>query len=313
MKKDAFDGLVGQHNVKKKLNFYLKAFNKTGLSPFLGFFGAKGLGKTEFANAYARNLTNQDGSKRPLLELNCSTIKNNDSFFEQIFIPLILDNEITILFDEAHELPNDLTMALLSILDTRSSHIREFTWKETRFPFNFKQQTFLFATTESDKLFPPLKDRLTSVDFDCYSPKELGQILSLVIDCNVEPAVLTQLSSVVRGNARNAIMRSKDINLYVASEGIRTFTMEHYHNFCEILGVLPFGITSTEKQILEILEEKGACTLSMLGAKTGLSTSSLRGDHEKYLLKQNLMEMDVKRKITPQGRSTLKKVRAITT
>ena len=312
MTNNTFKNLVGQENVKKKLNFYLKAFKKTGLSPFLGFFGAKGLGKTEFANAYARSLTNQDGSKRPLLELNCSTIKNNDSFFDQIFIPLILDNEITILFDEAHELPNDLTMALLSILDTRSSHIREFTWKDTRFPFNFKQQTFLFATTESDKLFPPLKDRLTAVDFDSYSAKELGQILSLVIECNVEPAVLTQLSSVVRGNARSAIMRSKDINLYVASEGIKRFTMAHYHKFCEILGVLPFGITTTEKQILEILETNGACTLSMLGAKTGLSTSSLRGDHEKYLLKQNLMEIDVKRKITPQGRSTLKKVRAIT-
>ena len=76
-------------------------------------------------------------------ELNCSTIKNNDSFFEQIFIPLILDNEITVLFDEAHELPNDLTMALLTILDTSSSHVRDFTWKETRFPFNFKSKLFL--------------------------------------------------------------------------------------------------------------------------------------------------------------------------
>ena len=56
---DPFQKLVGQNNVKKKLNFYLKAFKKTGLSPFLGFFGAKGLGKTEFANSYARSLTNQ--------------------------------------------------------------------------------------------------------------------------------------------------------------------------------------------------------------------------------------------------------------
>ena len=84
--------------------------------------------------------------------------------------------------------------------------------------------------------------------------------------------------------------------------------MSHYHKFCEILGVLPFGITCTERQILEVLEEKGACTLSMLGAKTGLSTSSLRSDHEKYLLKQNLMEIDVKRKITPLGSKVVKKL-----
>ena len=306
--RDPFKNLVGQKNVKKKLNFYLKAFHKTRMNPFLGFFGAKGLGKTEFANAYARNLTNIDGSKRTVMEINCSTIKNNDSFFDQIFIPYILNNEVTVLFDEAHALPNDLTMALLSILDTRHSHLRNFTWKDTVFPFNFKHQSFIFATTESDKLFPPLKDRLTSVDFDSYSPKELGEILSLSIECDVNKDVLTQLSSVVRGNARNAIMKAKDINLYIASENVKKFTMYHYNKFCEILGILPFGISCTEKQILEVLKEKGACTLSMLAAKTGLSPTSLRCDHEKYLLRQNLMEIDVKRKITPLGRELMKKV-----
>ena len=306
MKTDPFEKLVGQENVKKKLNFYLKAFHKTGLSPYLGFFGAKGLGKTMFANAYARNLVNINGSKRPLLELNCSTIKNNDNFFDQIFIPLILDNEITVLFDEAHELPDDLTAALLTILDTTSSHVREFTWKDTSFPFNFKKQTFLFATTESDKLFPPLKDRLTSVDFDPYSEKELGKILSQSIECKVNPAVLTQLSSAVRGNARSAIMRAKDINLYIASEGVSNFTITHYNKFCDVLGVLPFGITCTERQILEVLQDRGACTLSMLAAKTELSATALRLDHEKYLLKRNLMEIDVKRKITPKGRKLVR-------
>tara|TARA_Y100001938_G_scaffold151216_1_gene247680 strand:- start:3962 stop:4888 length:927 start_codon:yes stop_codon:yes gene_type:complete len=305
---DPFKGLVGQKNVKKKLKFYLKAFNKTRVSPFLGFFGAKGLGKTAFAQKFANNLKNQNGSQRVLLELNCSAIKNNDDFFDQIFIPLILDNEITILFDEAHELPRDLTMALLTILDTSDSHVREFHWKETRYPFDFKKQTFMFATTESDKLFPPLKDRLTSIDFDSYSEKELGEILSLSLDCDVCPNVLSKLSSVVRGNARNAKMRAKDINLYSASENIDLFDTKHYNKFCETLGILPFGITCTEKQIIQVLSDCGACTLSMLGAKTGLSTTALRSDHEKYLLKQNLMEIDTKRKLTFKGQKLAKKI-----
>jgi Holliday junction resolvasome RuvABC ATP-dependent DNA helicase subunit len=57
-----------------------------------------------------------------------------------------------------------------------------------------------------------------------------------------------------------------------------------------------------------VLQEKGECTLSMLAAKTGLSSTSLRSDHEKYLLKQNLMEIDVKRKITPKGRKLIKSI-----
>ena len=177
MSEDIFDGLIGQDNVKRKLSFYLKAFNKTSICPFLNFVGAKGLGKTEFAKSFARNLTNQDGSPRPFIEINCSTIKNNEAFFEQIFLPVIANNEVTILLDEAHALPKDLTNAFLTIFNTEKDHVKDFHWEEQVFTFNFKKQTFLFATTESDKLFPPLKDRLTTIDFEPYKYSELGQIL----------------------------------------------------------------------------------------------------------------------------------------
>ena len=177
MNNDIFEGLVGQDNVKKKLKFYLKAFNKTSICPFLSFVGAKGLGKTEFAKAFASNLTNADGSQRPLLELNCSTIKNNESFFTEIFLPIISNNQLTILLDEAHALPKDLTMAFLTIFNTERTHLKEFTWQEQVFTFDFSKQTFLFATTESDKLFPPLKDRLTTIDFEAYEYDELGKIV----------------------------------------------------------------------------------------------------------------------------------------
>jgi Holliday junction resolvasome RuvABC ATP-dependent DNA helicase subunit len=169
----------------------------------------------------------------------------------------------------------------------------------------------MFATTESDKLFPPLKDRLTSVDFDPYSPRELGDILSKCVECKIDKKALSSLSLVVRGNARNAMMKAKDINLYSASENISDFTYSEYEKFCDTLGVLPLGISCTEKQILEVLEEQGGCTLSMLAAKTGLSSTALRRDHENYLLRQNLMEIDVKRKITCQGRKVVKELKSV--
>ena len=62
-------------------------------APFLLLSGAKGLGKTEFAKAFAKSLSNKEGDKRAFLELNCLTIKNNEQFFEQIFLPLIADND----------------------------------------------------------------------------------------------------------------------------------------------------------------------------------------------------------------------------
>ena len=53
---DYFPELIGQENVKKKLAFYLNAFDKTKKCPFLNLIGAKGLGKTDFAKAFAKNL-----------------------------------------------------------------------------------------------------------------------------------------------------------------------------------------------------------------------------------------------------------------
>jgi Holliday junction resolvasome RuvABC ATP-dependent DNA helicase subunit len=306
---DIFNGLVGQDNVKKKLSFYLKAFNKTSICPFLNFVGAKGLGKTEFAKAFARNLTNQDGSPRPFLEINCSTIKNNEAFFEQIFLPVIAHNEVTILLDEAHNLPKDLTNAFLTIFNTEKSHLKEFTWEEQVFSFDFSKQTFLFATTESDKLFPPLKDRLTTIDFEPYEPNELGQILQgRIPDIQFSPDALNKISKTTRGNARSAVMRAKEIMLYCEAENTPIFNNKSYENFCETLGVLPHGISCTERQVLEILLKRGACTLSMLSASTGLSPSSLRRDHELYLLKKHFMEIDGKRKITSHGRKVLESI-----
>ena len=301
-----FSHLIGQENVKKKLNFYLKAYHATSICPFLNLVGAKGLGKTLFAKEFAKNLKNKDGAKRPFLELNCSTIKNNEQFFEQIFIPLIMNNEITILFDEAHALPKDLTMAFLTIFNTEKTNTKEFTYEDQTFTFDFSKQTFIFATTESDKLFPPLKDRLTTVDFEQYSTDNLGKIIELNCnEINFSDEAMVALSATVRGNARNAVMRSKEIVLYCESENKNTFDLNDYNILVDLLGILPQGITCTEKQILQILSERGSCKLQTLSAVTGLSPTAIRRDHEVYLLRKNFIQIDGERKITHHGRNLI--------
>jgi Holliday junction resolvasome RuvABC ATP-dependent DNA helicase subunit len=304
-----FSHLIGQDNVKKKLNFYLKAYQATSVCPFLNLVGAKGLGKTLFAKEFAKNLKNKDGSKRPFLELNCSTIKNNAQFFEQIFIPLVMNNEITILFDEAHALPKDLTMAFLTIFNTEKTHTKEFVYDDQTFTFDFTKQTFIFATTESDKLFPPLKDRLSTVDFEQYSRENLSDIIKLNCEgINFSNKALNALSLTVRGNARNAVMRAKEISLYCESENQNTFEMADYNELTDLLGILPHGITCTEKQILEILADRGSCKLQTLSAVTGLSPTSLRRDHEIYLLRKNFIQIDGERKITNFGKKLVQSI-----
>ncbi len=304
----AFDKLVGQISVKKKLGFYLEAYNSTSIVPFLNFVGAKGLGKTEFAREFGRNILNAEGNKRTFVEINSSTVKGVSQFFEQIYLPFILDKEVTIFFDEAHALPKEVIMVFLSIFNTESGTEKTIIHKETAYTFDFKKHSFLFATTESDKIFAPFKDRLITVDFDNYSQADLSQIfLNNLQNITFEADALDYISSTFRGNARNCVQRVKDVQFYSASRNVNNFSMNEIKDLCDTLGILPEGCTQIEWRILNILRKEGRQSLQGLSARTGLSRSSIQKDHENYLLSRGYMEIDIQRIITAKGCALLNK------
>ena len=200
-------------------------------------------------------------------------------------------------------------MAFLTIFNTEAHSRKSFTWNEMSFEFNFKQQTFIFATTETDKIFPPLKDRLTIVDFEPYSEKELAKIIELCApDIDFTEECLEKVSTTIRGNARSAVKRAKEISLYCGSKEDNFFSLDSFIDLSDSVGILPYGLTNTEKQVLQILKNCGSATLTGLSAKLGLSKTALQRDHELYLLNKNLMEIDGKRKITSQGIELCKKL-----
>lgn len=291
-----FDSLIGQDHIKRQLDFYLRAHKATGVTPFLMFNGAKGLGKTEFAKQFAKEL------KKPMLEINCSTIKNSKQFFEQIFMPVIMDNEITILFDECHALPKDLVMAFLTVFNIDNSRRREFNYDDASLEFNFEKQTYVFATTEPDRLFAPFKDRLSIIDFKPYTQPQLADILQKKLDhVAFDAATLVTISDSLRGNARSAVKRSKEIEMYCESKNQSTFGAKDWKELCHDLGINALGLSNTEIEILNVLKSRGDCTLGMLSAATGLSRTCIQRDSEIYLLKKGLMNIDIKRKITSEG------------
>ena len=304
-----FENLIGQHEVKRQLEFYSNAYRKTRTVPFILLNGAKGLGKTEFLKAFSKTLHNDSDKPRPMLELNSSTIKNNQMFFEQIFMPIVQGNEATIFFDECHALPNDLVMAFLSILNTERSPYKEFNWREYSFLFDFTKISMIFATTELDKLFPPLKDRLTVLDFKPYSADELAQIIaSNLPDIEFEEGVLKDIASTTRGNARSAVKRAKEIAIFCETNNTTLFFRENWDELRNILGIKPLGLSNTEIQVLEILNDRGASTLQTIAAVTGMSRTAIQRDAEIYLLQRGLMKINGLREITRDGVAILKQI-----
>ena len=281
--------LIGQEQLKKRLQFYTDSKKATGVIPFLMFNGAKGLGKTEFAKQFAKTLGNK------MIEINCSTIRNGEQFFEQIFIPAIMDKDITILFDEAHALPNDLVMAFLTIFNVEGAKTKRFDFGENSFLFEFERQTFMFATTELDKLFPPFRDRLTVLDFVPYSPDELADVIK-------------EVSTTLRGNARSAIKRALEIKAYCEVHNQSNFSMQDWIRLCDLIDIRPYGLSNTEIQVMQLLRDRGACTLQMISAVTGMSRTAIQRDAEVYLLKEGFMKIDGKRWITDKGVKVLEKI-----
>lgn len=295
-----FKDLIGQNHIKKSLEFYIEGAQRGGAVPPLLLTGARGLGKTEFARKAAKAL------KKPLLELNCSTIKNNTQFFEQIFVPVVMNNEITILFDECHALPKDLQNAFLTVFNVEKSTRKHFEWQGSTMEFDFTKQTYLFATTEPDKIFTPLKDRFEEIDFRPYTEAELGEILNRRADwITFEDNLMPIIAETLRGNARSAVKRSKQIEMFCENKNISKFGLNEWKQMCAVLGVKQNGLTNSEIQVLQILKERGSCTLAMLSAATGLSRTALQRDIEMHLLRKGYMRINGLREITGAGQNAL--------
>lgn len=303
-----FPDIIGQESAKRVLDFHIGGFKATKVMPHLMFVAPKGCGKTTLAKSVARTLNRIDDAKR-YFEINCSTIKNVKQFFNQLVIPIMQDRDATILFDEASEIPKDVSMAMLTILNPNSENRTSFSFEDYTVDFDFSRLSFMFATTETQSVFHALMDRLERVDLEEYSIDEMGQIVALNLDIDIEPKTLRDIAGVLRGNARAAQKMAHKIKSYCSQKNIKRFNSTHWQDLSKILNIFPLGLNVTEIQLLNILKDNKDCSLTNLSAKTGISKQAVQRDFEIYLQKHSLMEITTAgRNITAKGLDYLKSI-----
>ena len=292
-----FPDIIGQERVKKALGFYIDGFKETNCIPHLMFTAPRGCGKTTMATAMAKNLY-ADGAIKPLITINCSTIKSLKQFFNMIVIPHMVERDATVLFDECSELPKDVTMALLTITNPNKDNRNEFSYEDYNVVFDFRRLSFMFATTEGQSIFHALMDRMERIDLEEYKLDELGQIVLMGLDgYTVDKKTLEGISSVLRGNARAGQKMAMKMKLYLDSQSKKHFNEKDWKELCGKLGILPLGISVQELNLMRYMARKKATRLTELAAITGLSKGAIQKDYELYLSKMGLME------IQPEGRS----------
>ena len=301
-----FPDIIGQESAKRVLDFHIGGFKATKVMPHLMFVAPKGCGKTTLAKSVARTLNRIDDAKR-YFEINCSTIKNVKQFFNQLVIPIMQDRDATILFDEASEIPKDVSMAMLTILNPNAENMTSFSFEDYTVDFDFSRLSFMFATTETQSVFHALMDRLERVDLEEYSIDEMGQIVAMNLEIDIESKTLRDIASVLRGNARAAQKMAHKIVSYSKQNSVRRFDATHWKHLSRILNIFPLGLNVTEIQLLRILKDNKDCSLTNLSAKTGISKQAVQRDFEIYLQKHSLMEITTAgRNITAKGLDYLK-------
>jgi len=299
MAKENYSEIVGQEKTKAKLNFLLEGFEQTKIMPHLLFVAPRGCGKTMIAQETAKIM-----NRNKNVIVNCSTIKNVKSFFNQIMLPYVYDKDTTIIFDEASELPRDVTMALLTILNPNTNNQNEFTFEDGTYTFRFNQNSFIFCTTEAQKIFHALADRLYRIDMEDYSYISLGKIIQNNLKSKsqfVELDVIDEVASVCRGNARQAQSLANQISSYLMSKNSNKLTSGGWSEIKGKLSIYPLGLSEIELNIIKILKEHGEVRLTNLSAKTNLTKDMLQKNVEMYLMRNNLIE------IRPTGRALTKK------
>jgi Holliday junction resolvasome RuvABC ATP-dependent DNA helicase subunit len=299
MSKENYSQIVGQEKTKAKLNFLLEGFEQTKVMPHLLFVAPRGCGKTMIAQETAKIMNRQKN-----VIVNCSTIKNVKSFFNQIMLPYVYDKDTTIIFDEASELPRDVTMALLTILNPNTNNQNEFTFEDGTYTFRFNQNSFIFCTTEAQKIFHALADRLYRIDMEDYSYISLGKIIQNNLKSKsqfIELDVIDEVASVCRGNARQAQSMANQISSYLMSKNSNKLTSGGWSEIKGKLSIYPLGLSEIELNIIKILKEHGEVRLTNLSAKTNLTKDMLQKNVEMYLMRNNLIE------IRPTGRALTKK------
>jgi Holliday junction resolvasome RuvABC ATP-dependent DNA helicase subunit len=304
-----FDEMIGQSKTKSVLGFYIDAFEKTEILPHMFIVGQRGQGKTMLATQVAKNLRSKTlGRVKPMLTINCSTLKNVRQFIEDIVLQYVRDQHITLFFDEVHEMPAPIQTCLLTVLNPNKHNLNTLRFEDYNIEFDFTKVSFIFATTDPQRVITPLKDRCRMVHMEEYQYDELGEIVKgNSEDLEFDDETLRDIASVCRGNARNATLMAKDNILQFARRHNVSFVdMNIWGRIKSVLGILPLGLENTELQILKVLKDRTVCSLTNISAVTGLSSQALRAEFELYPLKHNLMEIaQGGRRLTGHGRDYL--------
>ena len=269
------DNVIGQEEARKKLAFFVKSSSKETPMPTLLFTGSHGLAKTFMASKVALALG------RELIEVNCGTLTDTKALFEKVLLSSVIgDKPKTILFDEAHKLPYDITTALLTLLNPNKDNKNYLSFRDWIIEYDFTRINVIFATTDAYQMWKPLVNRCEDVYFSLYDNEELYKILNgylpnVSLECNKE-----DLSYACRGRGRDAYLISQNIKRYCTMKGTKVLVNKGWKELSGIFGIHSMGLNTQEVTLMKLLQEQSPISCNNIAVRLGVNTNNVEEEIE---------------------------------
>jgi len=198
-----------------------------------------------------------------------------------------------VLGDEGHSLSRDAQQVLYMALD------------EWRIPAETKrgisrsefesiaQFTLILATNEPGGIKQALRSRLTRIEFDAYSQRELKAIAERLAESeriSFSPQAASLLAQTSQGSPRS--IRRRVHNLKHFWSDVTRLTKEHVQTFLRSEGVDELGFTPHQRVYLKSLAAmpKGQSNIERMAVRLGCDTANIRQEVEPYLIERGLVD-----------------------
>jgi Holliday junction DNA helicase RuvB len=299
---ETLNGVIGQSDAKKTLDFFIRSHSHDVPFPTLLFTGGHGLGKTYFSSLVTKSLN------RKMIEINCGKIKTTKEFVD-IILSRVVGNECkTILLDEGHELSDDITTLLLTMLNPNSENVNYIPYlNNTNLIWDLTKINVIMATTDAYQIFKPLRNRCQEIYFYPYNEKDLYRIVKMYTKGIKLKCDKTELAYLCRSRARDAYVVSQNIIRHTNMKKDKDFCDKDLEELKNFLGYFPMGLKKNEIELLKIIQEESPISSANLAIRLMINESNVKEELEVRLRELGFINSTTKgRVVTDKGENYLK-------